>query len=138
MTFSDFCVAVAGFRLRDPIADAILSEPFNTRTLHVLGRTDIMVPTERARHLLDLSANSRLEEHDGGACYALVEANVSMQLLIKLPGHFLPSKTPWRKFMVEWIKTPNDDVPSPSAAVSGTSTPVGDGTSGTSTPLMKL
>ncbi|TFL02817.1 serine hydrolase FSH [Pterulicium gracile] len=114
----DFCVAVAGFRLRDPIADAILSEPFNTRTLHVLGRTDIMVPTERARHLLDLSANSRLEEHDG--------------------GHFLPSKTPWRKFMVEWIKTPNDDVPSPSAAVSGTSTPVGDGTSGTSTPLMKL
>jgi predicted esterase len=62
----EFCIAVAGFRLADPLADTIFSEPFNTKTLHVLGRNDIMVPMERAKHLLEISANKRLEEHDGG------------------------------------------------------------------------
>ena len=40
---------------------------FSTPILHILGRTDIIVVEERSKELLDISANKRVEWHDGGA-----------------------------------------------------------------------
>lgn len=63
-----FCVSVSGFRLRDAIVDPILTPSYSTPTLHVIGKTDIIVTEERSRLLVDASSNARIEEHDGGMC----------------------------------------------------------------------
>ncbi|KZT69633.1 FSH1-domain-containing protein [Daedalea quercina L-15889] len=104
----EFCVAVAGFRPSSPLCDAILLPSFSTRTLHILGRTDVIVVEERSKTLLDISANKRIEWHDG--------------------GHFVPSKAPWRNFMRSYLRDPAGDVPAPGPAApsqnaSGASTP---------------
>ena len=64
---STFCVAAAGFRPRNPFCDAIFLPAFSTPTLHILGRTDVIVVEERSKTLLEVSANKRVEYHDGGA-----------------------------------------------------------------------
>ena len=64
---STFCVAAAGFRPKSPLCDSIFLPTYSTPTLHVLGRTDVIVVEERSRNLLDVSANKRVEWHDGGA-----------------------------------------------------------------------
>ncbi|KAJ7905146.1 FSH1-domain-containing protein [Mycena leptocephala] len=99
-----FCVAVSGFRLSEPIADAIYGTSFATPTLHIIGRNDIIVIEERSQSLVKISANARVEEHDG--------------------GHFVPSKGNWRKFLAAYLLDPTDNVPSPSLDNSGTATPV--------------
>jgi hypothetical protein len=50
----------------DPICDPFYSPSLATRTLHVIGKTDVVVVEERSRQLVELSANKRVEEHDGG------------------------------------------------------------------------
>ncbi|EKM81246.1 hypothetical protein AGABI1DRAFT_112919 [Agaricus bisporus var. burnettii JB137-S8] len=104
-----FCIAVSGFKLTDPICDPIFTPSFSTRTLHVLGRNDIIVIEERSRKLIDVSSNKRVEEHDG--------------------GHFVPSQGNWRKFLAEFLRNPFGDIPSPgrvavSATPSRTATPI--------------
>ncbi|KAK7033988.1 Family of serine hydrolases 3 [Paramarasmius palmivorus] len=105
-----YCVSVAGFKARDPIGDTILSPGFSTPTLHILGKTDVIVTEERAKTILDVTINKRVEEHEG--------------------GHFVPSKANWRKFLSEYLREgPAVDIPSPSAISvsapsSGTATPV--------------
>lgn len=84
-----------------------------TPTLHIIGKNDIVVIEERSRKLIEVSANSRVEEHEG--------------------GHFVPSRGDWRKFIVEFLRNPFNNAPSPgmasvSAPPSGTATPT------TSTP----
>ncbi|TCD66755.1 hypothetical protein EIP91_000996 [Steccherinum ochraceum] len=104
-----FCVAVAGFRPKGTVGDAVFDTPFVTPTLHVLGRTDVIVVEERSKTLLDVSENKRVEWHDG--------------------GHFVPSKANWRTFFREYLRDPTGNVPSPGSAsgsqpASGTATPV--------------
>ncbi|KAI0631376.1 FSH1-domain-containing protein [Trametes polyzona] len=104
-----FCIAAAGFRPRSPLCDAIFEPSYSTPTLHILGRTDVIVVEERSKTLLDISTNKRVEYHDG--------------------GHFVPSKANWRNFLKAYLKDPLGDIPSPSAAAasqptSGTATPV--------------
>jgi len=89
-----FCVAVAGFRPRSPLCDSILLPSYPTPTLHVLGKTDVIVVEERSKTLLDVSSNKRVEYHDG--------------------GHFVPSKASWRNFFRSYIRDPLGDIPSPS------------------------
>ncbi|OCH90569.1 FSH1-domain-containing protein [Obba rivulosa] len=103
-----FCVAVAGFRPRSPLCDSIFLPSFSTPTLHVLGRTDVIVVEERSKTLLDVSSNKRVEWHDG--------------------GHFVPSKASWRNFFRSYLRDPLSAIPSPgpaavSAPQSGTATP---------------
>lgn len=88
-----FCVAVSGYKLRDPIIDPLFDTPFMTPTLHVIGKTDIIVVEERSMLLVEASGNARVEEHEG--------------------GHFVPSKGAWRKFLCEYIMDPFADIPSP-------------------------
>ena len=45
---------------------------YSTPTLHILGKTDIVVVEERSRQLIEVSENPRVEEHDGGDSYLLV------------------------------------------------------------------
>ncbi|KAI0070566.1 FSH1-domain-containing protein [Panus rudis PR-1116 ss-1] len=104
-----FCVAVAGFRPRSPLCDKIFLPSYSTPTLHVLGRTDVIVVEERSKTLLDVSENKRIEYHDG--------------------GHFVPSKANWRAFFRDYLHNPTGDVPSPgpgnvSQPASGTATPI--------------
>jgi hypothetical protein len=61
-----FCIAVSGFKLRDALSDSLFAQPFSTPTLHVIGKTDIIVTEERSRLLVEISGNARVEEHDGG------------------------------------------------------------------------
>ena len=63
---SKFCVAISGFKLLDPFCDPLFTPNYTTPTLHVLGRTDVVVVEERSRMLLEVSKTARLEEHDGG------------------------------------------------------------------------
>jgi hypothetical protein len=65
-----FALCVAGFRARGALADALFARAYATPTLHVLGRTDVLVVPERAQTLLDVSAGKRVVWHDGGACCA--------------------------------------------------------------------
>ncbi|KAH9485664.1 Esterase [Psilocybe cubensis] len=119
-----FCVAVSGFRLKDPFCDPVFEQKYTTPTLHVLGRTDVVVVEERSRSLVDVSANARVEEHDG--------------------GHFVPSKGNWRKFLVNWMMDPSAPhfAPSTTSAMSqpgsGAATPVGTGADNKEALLMKL
>ncbi|CAL1711545.1 unnamed protein product [Somion occarium] len=104
-----FCVAVAGFKPIGPLSEAIFQSSYSTPTLHVLGRMDVIVVEERAKTLLDVSANKRVEWHDG--------------------GHFVPSKANWRAFFRDYLRNPTGDVPSPGPASnsqppSGVATPV--------------
>jgi len=102
-----FCVSVSGFKVLDPLAAPIFSPFYSTPTLHIIGRTDIVVVEERSRQLLEVSDNKRLEEHDG--------------------GHFVPSKSNWRNFFRDYLQDPLGDVPSPgfssSSTNSGATTP---------------
>lgn len=61
-----FCIAVAGFKPFGPLSDAIFLPKYSTPTVHVLGRTDVIVVEERAKTLIDVSENARVEYHDGG------------------------------------------------------------------------
>ncbi|TFK94280.1 hypothetical protein K466DRAFT_561233 [Polyporus arcularius HHB13444] len=103
-----FCVAAAGFRPKSPLCDSILLPTYSTPTLHILGRTDVIVVEERSKQLLEVSANKRVEWHDG--------------------GHFIPSKANWRNFFKAYLKDPLGEIPSPGPATasqpaSGTATP---------------
>ncbi|KAI0755480.1 serine hydrolase FSH [Fomes fomentarius] len=107
-----FCVSAAGFRPYSPLCDSIFLPTYSTPTLHILGRTDVIVVEERSKTLLDVSSNKRVEYHDG--------------------GHFVPSKANWRNFLKAYLKDPLGDVPSPttpagSQPASGTATPVTQG-----------
>ncbi|KAI1791389.1 serine hydrolase FSH [Ganoderma leucocontextum] len=104
-----FCVAAAGFRPESPLCDSIFLPSFSTPTLHVLGRTDVLVVEERSKTLSDVSVNKRIEWHDG--------------------GHFVPSKANWRNFLKAYLKDPLGDVPSPGPS------PVSQPASGTATPV---
>ncbi|KAF8959940.1 serine hydrolase FSH, partial [Flammula alnicola] len=96
-----FCVSVSGFKLRDPFCDPIFAAPhYTTPTLHVIGRTDVVVVEERSRQLVDMSGAARVEEHEG--------------------GHFVPSKGQWRKFLVNYMLDPTAPLASPSG---GAATP---------------
>jgi len=101
-----FCVAVSGFLPLDVRLNAIYEEPFNTYTLHVLGTNDVIVSSQRSHMLIDMSANRRVEEHDG--------------------GHFVPSKTSWRNFFRDFLRDPSPTagIPSPSAYSAVDSEPV--------------
>ena len=70
---SSFCVSVAGFRPAGSISDAIFLPSYATHTLHVLGRTDVIVVEERSKKLLDVSSNQRVEFHDGGKGVLCIE-----------------------------------------------------------------
>lgn len=66
MIRSQFCVAVAGFKPNSPLAQSIIGDSISTPFLHVIGRNDVIVVEERAKTLLDVTPNKRVEYHDGG------------------------------------------------------------------------
>ncbi|KIK58669.1 hypothetical protein GYMLUDRAFT_86262 [Collybiopsis luxurians FD-317 M1] len=88
---ASFCVCAAGFLPTFLPASAILSptSELKTRTLHICGLNDPIVPLAIAKRLTEITPNRRIETHDG--------------------GHFVPSKTPWRKFIAAWLKDPMDN-----------------------------
>ena len=132
---SKFCVSVSGFKVLDPLASPIFSPFYSTPTLHIIGRTDIVVVEERSQaNSLDVSANMRVEEHDGGLYSCLIPRLLSLifsymnTLPYQLEGHFVPSKSNWRNFFRDYLQDPLGDVPSPcfsssSATNSGATTP---------------
>jgi len=103
----EFCISVAGYKPLDPLGASLLTPDFKTPTLHIIGHNDIIVTPERSQSLIDASLNGRVEFHDG--------------------GHFVPSKTAWRKFLAEYMRNSGGNIPGPSGKTpggSGTATPV--------------
>ncbi|KAJ6618731.1 serine hydrolase FSH [Mycena sp. CBHHK59/15] len=116
-----FCVSVSGFKVTDPLAGLIFGAGYSTPTLHIIGKTDVIVAEERSDKLVQVSTNARVEEHGG--------------------GHFVPSKGNWRKFLAAYLQDPTGNIPSPSLAASsaensGAATPVEPEMS--ETPVQKL
>ena len=69
---SEFCISVSGFRLNDPFSLELLMPSYSTPTLHILGKMDTVVVEERSRQLIEVSENSRVEEHNGGDSHHFV------------------------------------------------------------------
>lgn len=67
---SQFCLAVSGFKAAGKIVADLFSPSYSTPTLHILGRTDVVVIEEKSKTLLDMSTNKRVEWHDGGKSYS--------------------------------------------------------------------
>lgn len=57
---------MSGFVVPDPLASRVIMPSYSTPTLHVIGKTDIVVVEERSQALIDVSSNKRVEDHDGG------------------------------------------------------------------------
>jgi len=95
----EFCVSVAGYRPSGPIRTPLFTPSYSTPTLHVLGRTDVVVVEERSNQLIEVSANQRVEYHPG--------------------GHFVPSQKLWRDFFKAWMLDPSAEIPSPIPPVAG-------------------
>jgi len=112
-----FCVAISGFKLLDPMCQPFFEPAYTTPTLHVVGKTDVVVVEERSRMLIDVSSNKRVEEHEG--------------------GHYVPSKGNWRHFFADYMRDPFAPHPSPvmPTTLSGNSTP---GSDAEPTLMMKL
>ncbi|OJA19420.1 hypothetical protein AZE42_02265 [Rhizopogon vesiculosus] len=81
-----FCVSVSGFKLPGYPSTQIFGTSYSTPTLHVLGRTDVVVIEEWSKALLNFSQNKRVEEHVG--------------------GHFVPSRGKWRKIFRDYLVDP--------------------------------
>jgi hypothetical protein len=79
----------------DPICDPFYSPCFATRTLHVIGRTDVVVVEERSRQLVELSANKRVEEHDGGKHF---NSGTTLDAHVILLGHLSLQRDPGVNF----------------------------------------
>jgi len=54
-----FCIAVSGFRLTDPVTEKIYESPYKTPTLHILGEKDKIVSISRSQPLLDLGESKK-------------------------------------------------------------------------------
>ncbi|KAG8862304.1 hypothetical protein FRB96_001883 [Tulasnella sp. 330] len=110
-----FGIAVGGFKPTD-LSLAPLFEEYRikTPTLHVLGKTDLILPRERSQTLIDACENPRVEEHDG--------------------GHVIPSTMMWGDFFRTYIRSfdPSSGVSPTDAALTPPKTP---SVSGTSTPV---
>ncbi len=100
-----FCVAVSGFKVLDPFCNPFYSPRYITPTLHVIGRTDVVVVEERSRQLIEVSATKRVEEHEGGMFYN-VEKPEKYHLTDSHLGHFVPAKGVWRKFLAAYMRDP--------------------------------
>ena len=59
-------MSVAGYRPSGPIRTPLFTPSYSTRTLHILGKTDVVVVEERSKQLIEVSANQRVEYHPGG------------------------------------------------------------------------
>jgi len=64
--YRQLCIAVSGFVAPGPLASQVFASGYSTPTLHVVGRTDIIVTEERSNVLINVSRSKRIERHDGG------------------------------------------------------------------------
>lgn len=60
-------MSVAGYLPSGPIRTPLFTPSYSTLTLHILGRTDVVVVGERSNQLIEVSTNKRVEYHPGGA-----------------------------------------------------------------------
>jgi len=105
-------VAVSGFRVLDPFCDPFYSPRYITPTLHVIGRTDVVVVEERSRQLIEVSETKRVEEHEGGMfCKSWMRNTLTNSYL----GHYVPAKVTWRKFLAAYMRDPLAPHASPSS-----------------------
>ncbi|KAG9038333.1 hypothetical protein FRB95_001745 [Tulasnella sp. JGI-2019a] len=110
-----FSIIVSGFKPADiSLAPLFEDHRIQTPTLHVLGKSDLIVVQERSQTMIDVCESPRVEKHEG--------------------GHFIPSTAQWRKFFRAYIKSfdPSSGgsqtfailTPSQTPSASGTNTPV--------------
>lgn len=69
-------------------------------------------------------------------CYFLIPIS-DLDIDIDQPGHFVPSKGQWRRFLINYIKDPLGSYPSPAPAgdAGGDSVPASAQPSGANTPI---
>lgn len=89
-----------------------------TPTLHVVGRTDVVISEKRSLALFDQCDDARLEYHDGGALpLPLFLPLLALTAVAPPPGHFVPVKPKFREFFRDYIASfdggSQGDVPPP-------------------------
>ena len=82
--FREFCVSAAGYLPSGPIRTPLFTPSYSTPTLHILGRTDVVVVEERSNHLLAVSANQRVEYHPGGTVVFVCSGFEMRFMLVKV------------------------------------------------------
>jgi Serine hydrolase (FSH1) len=110
---------------------------FNTPSLHVLGRNDVIVSTTRSKTLIDVFESPRIEWHDGGKSDEngdhmkmwKCQFTNSFRLLPSIfpsIGHFVPSKATWRQFFKNYFASYDDESSIQPADVRSPAPEVGD------------
>ena len=61
-----FCIAISGYKPGGDICEKIFTPSYSTPTLHILGKTDVVVVEERSMQLIAVSSDKRVEQHTGG------------------------------------------------------------------------
>ncbi|EPQ52447.1 hypothetical protein GLOTRDRAFT_140197 [Gloeophyllum trabeum ATCC 11539] len=112
-----FCVAVSGFIPPCDLSDIIFSTSYNTPSVHVVGKNDVVVREEDTQVLLNKSAAKVVEYHVG--------------------GHFVPITQKWRSFFAEHLQHPEVLIPSPAASSPASSSTALD-SDGTSSPASSV
>jgi len=95
----EFCVSVAGYRPSGPIRAPLFTPSYSTPTLHILGRTDVVVVEERSKQLIEVSTNQRVVYHPS--------------------GHFVPAQKTWRDFFKAWMIDPLEGMHSTTLSAPG-------------------
>jgi len=93
----EFCIAVSGFRLIDPVVAKIFSTSFKTPIMHIIGRKDSIVRSVRSQPLIDLSEKKRVIVHED--------------------AHIVPLTATWTAFYCDFIQGSSFDIPAPVPAV---------------------
>ena len=79
-----FCVSAAGYLPSGPVRTPLFTPSYSTPTLHILGRTDVVVVEERSNQLLAVSANRRVEYHPGGTFVSACVGPEKRFMLVKV------------------------------------------------------
>ena len=80
----EFCVPAAGYLPSGPIRTPLFTPSYSTPTLHILGRTDVVVVEERSNQLLTVSANQRVEYHPGGTFVSTCAGSEKIFMIVKV------------------------------------------------------
>ncbi|EGO26332.1 hypothetical protein SERLADRAFT_436148 [Serpula lacrymans var. lacrymans S7.9] len=100
-----FCISISPAIPTHPLIRHVMSLPYSTATLHLSGKTDVVV--DNAEPFISWSTNGRVEEHPGGAKY-LTKHSIKLLTvsLTDILGHFVPPAVKWQKllydYMMEW------------------------------------
>lgn len=75
-----------------------------TPSLHVIGFNDVMVSPEQSIELTSHFDNAQIEIHQGGELRRATRFRRATLIFVH-PGHFVPRKLTWRRFLCDYLNS---------------------------------